>query len=107
MTVAHDLLDELRQHHVHIERHGDRLQMRAPARPPADLLARLKAHKPALLAALPDVDADTRHVLHFRLPEHPANAWASLVGRPGESRDAVLVSLLQRWPDAEVRHATR
>ena len=103
MTVAHDLLDELRQHRVHIERHGDRLQMRAPAPPPADLLERLRAHKPALLAALPDVDSVARHVLHFTLPDHPANAWATYIGRPGDSRETVMASLLHRWPLAQVR----
>ena len=44
-----------------------------------------------------------RSVVHFQLPDHPANSWATLVGRPGESRAAIIDFLMRRWPGAEVR----
>jgi hypothetical protein len=103
MSAAHDLLAELERHHVHVERHGDRLKMRAPAPPPGDLLARINANKAALLDTLPDADA--RQVLHFRLPGHPVNAWATYIGRPGESREQVQASLVERWPVATIRRS--
>ncbi|MGY3265206.1 hypothetical protein [Lysobacter sp. HA35] len=98
MNVAAQLLADLERHAVHIERHGDRLWMRAPSAPPGELRAQVAAHKPSLLAALPDLDA--RPVVHFRLPGHDANAWATYLGRPGESRDEVTVHLRERWPAA-------
>lgn len=98
--VAAVLLAELKNHAVEVERHGDRLRMRAPQAPPDDLLDRVSANKPALLAALPDVDA--RPVVHFRLPDNAMNTVATYLGRPGQSRESVTSSLLERWPDAVV-----
>lgn len=103
MTVAHELLAELERHHVAVERHGARLKLRAPAPPPADLLDRLRRHKPALLAVLPDADGTRRPVIRFRLPDHPANGWATMIGTPGQTEDELLASLQQRWPAVEVR----
>lgn len=51
MTVA-ELLDRARRHGVEMEPAGDRLKLRAPERPPDDLLDDLRRHKPALLEAL-------------------------------------------------------
>ena len=102
-SQAVSILAELRQHQVEVERHGDRIRMKAASPPPADLIARVSTCKAALLALLPDAERPTRAVVHFRLPDHPANAFAALLGRPGESREAVLTSLLKRWPEAQVR----
>lgn len=95
-----DLFADMERHAVTAERHGDRLRLRAPQRPPDELLAVLRASKAALLAALPDADA--RPVVHFRLPGHPADAWATYLGLAGQSAEAVTVSLRERWPDAVV-----
>lgn len=97
---AHPLLMELQLHRVQLERHGDRIRMQAPEPPPADLIAKLRANKAAILPLLPDKDA--RPVVNFRLPDHPPNAWATAVGRPGETVAALVTDLRERWPDAEI-----
>lgn len=102
--TATDLLHECDRLGVRLCRHGNRVIYSAPADVlTAELLARLKAHKPDLLAALPDAEITKREVIHFRLPDHPPNGWATLVGRPGETRTDLMASLIQRWPTAEVR----
>lgn len=107
MSVAHDLLAELAEHHVRVERRGDRLRLRAPAPPPADLLERLRQHKPEVLPLLPDVAAIkhgvNRPVLHFRLPGYKPNEWATALGRPGETVESLRADLRERWPECEVR----
>lgn len=45
-----------------------------------------------------------RPVVHFRLPEHPPGAWATVIGKPGQSRDALVADLRRRWPEVEVAH---
>lgn len=51
MTVT-DLLERARRHGLEMEPAGDRLKLRAPERPPDDLLDDLRQHKPQLLEAL-------------------------------------------------------
>ena len=105
MSAAVDyLLAELRRHHVRIERHGDRLRMKAPAAPPDDVLASVRRLKPELLLVLPDADRkQTRPLLNFRLPGYAANSWATAVGWPGESVESLTADLRNRWPGVEVR----
>lgn len=99
MSAAIDhLLAELRRHHVRVERHGDRLKMKAPSPPPDELLAQVRAWKPDLLRALPD--ADSRPVLHFRLKDYSANTWATALGWPGETLGSLAADLRQRFGDA-------
>lgn len=98
---AAEILDHLKQHGVRIERHGTRLRLSARTAPPADLLRRLQAAKPDVLAVLPDVDAPTpRAVVRFQLPGCPANTWATAIG--GKSRAEIVAEILRKWPDAEV-----
>lgn len=100
--ASHPVLDELWDHRIVVERHGDKLKMRGPSAPPADLLAKLREAKPELLALLPDADAP-RAVVHFRRPSDPADAWATMIGRPGDSREGMVTELLARWTDVEVK----
>lgn len=44
-----------------------------------------------------------RPVVHFRLPDHPPGAWATVIGRPGETREELVADLRQRWPEVEVQ----
>ena len=72
-----------------IEARGDRLRVTAPQPLPADLVARIRAAKPALLAALaevPDWHACHREALAHWGVLHPAAdtarlAWGELQGR--------------------------
>ena len=98
MSAAHDILAELQRHRVRVERTGDRIRLRAPVAPPADLVARIRKHKEELLLALPDRSA--RPVLHFRMLDHGSNAWATALGRPGESTDDVVADLRARYGTA-------
>lgn len=101
MNTARDLLAEIARHHVHIERHGSRLHMRASAPPPADLLQRIRQRKPELLAVLPD--ADQRAIVRWRAPNFPPGSWCVAIGAPGLPRERVVSDLLNRWPDSEVQ----
>lgn len=98
MSTARDLLHELEQHQVHVERHGDRLRLRAPHPPPPDLLERLRRCKPEVLPLLRDAKA--RAVIRWRLPSHGPNAWATTIGPPGVSRSQLTRDILARWPEA-------
>ena len=103
MSAARDLLAELELHRVHVERHGDRLRMRAPAPPPADLLARIKQRKADLLDVLPDADEQPlRAIVRWRSPTTPAGTWATALGAPGLTRQQVIDQLLARWPDSMI-----
>jgi hypothetical protein len=52
MNAALDLLEQARRYGVEIRAKGDKLKLKAPKAPPPDLLERLRASKPAILAAL-------------------------------------------------------
>jgi len=52
MTAALDILDRARQHGIAIEACGDRLKLKAPAKPPDDLLEQIRAHKPDIVSLL-------------------------------------------------------
>lgn len=98
MSAAHDLLAELARHHIRVERRGDKLKLRAPAPPPADLLERLRQHKAEVLSLVPD--PNVRPVVQFRTS---GSAWATALGLPGETVAALMVDLELRWPGCEVR----
>ena len=53
MTTLHDVLAELEARGGRLVRRGEKLRVEAIEHPPADLVARLRAHKPALLALVP------------------------------------------------------
>lgn len=94
------LLAELAAHSVTIERHGNRLRMRAPQAPPADLIERVRDDKPKLLALLPD--RDLRPVLYFALPSSAPGTVATALGRPGQTQADLAVSLRERWPSVRI-----
>ncbi len=39
----------------------------------------------------------------FRLPDYPAGAWATVIGRSGDTRAEMVKDLLVRWPEAELQ----
>ena len=61
MTAA-PILNELRRHGVSVRREGGRLKLTAATVIPADVIELARAHKPELLAALPD-PTEQRHRL--------------------------------------------
>lgn len=91
------LLAELKHLGVHVTRLGDQIKLRAATPPPADVLARLREHKAELLNLLPDAQA--RPVVRFRVT---TEAWATALGPPGLSVDALVADLRDRWPNVEV-----
>ncbi|HEY5802582.1 MAG TPA: hypothetical protein VIT90_02655 [Lysobacter sp.] len=99
MTAA-ALLDELATHSVTVERHGDRLLMRAPKAPPAELVDRARNHKSELLEMLPDLDV--RPVLNFTLPDDAPGAIATALGQPGQTPADLAASLRKRWPSIHI-----
>jgi len=56
MDVTKELIDEVARHGGRLVREGELLRVSAPAPLPTDLQARLREHKPDLLAALADGD---------------------------------------------------
>ena len=44
-----------------------------------------------------------RPVLHFRLSGYASKAWATALGRPGETVAMSLADLRQRWPGVEIQ----
>lgn len=100
---AADLLTEVRAMGMVLTPNGERLRVWAPRGVlTADLCARLTAAKPSLLALL-NRERTTRPVLHFQLPDHSRNAWATYLGAPGQSVDQLRTSICERWPHAEIR----
>ena len=62
-AVALDLLSECHRVGLGVRRYGDRLDLKAHKPPPAELMERLRAAKPELLATLPDEDCPSRRIL--------------------------------------------
>lgn len=52
MTAALDLLDLAQRYGIEMIPAGERIRLRAPVRPPAEVLEQLRAHKPEVIAAL-------------------------------------------------------
>lgn len=100
-SAAQTVLDELQRRGVRVERRGDKVHMSAAAPPPRDLVERVARHKREILGLLPDSSA--RPVVHFRPPGGPDDAWATLLGWPGETREALVAYLHERFPGAVVR----
>ena len=97
---AATLLRDLTDRGVRLTRDGDSLRVRAPRGTITDdLREALLEHKPAILdlLAAAKIAATRRPVLHFRTSTFPANAWATLIGRPGESLDALRADLRERF----------
>ncbi|SFN53843.1 hypothetical protein [Dokdonella immobilis] len=90
MNAVDSLLADLQQHHVRIERRGDRIHMRAPRRPPDDLRARVRELKPALLAVLPDARV-VRTVVKYRLRGGCPRSWCTAIGT--RTREEVIEEL--------------
>ena len=101
MTAAVEVLQECDRLGVTLRRRGDKLVYAPVCRVTAELLDRLKASKPALMAVL--ADEGKREVVHFRLPSHPSGSWATCLGQPGQARAMVVADLKRRWPDVEVQ----
>src|SRR5271169_2689666 len=75
------ILAEVAEAGGRIEVHGDRLRLTAPQPLPADLVARIRAAKPVLTAALvaaPDWHARHREALAHWSALHPADEAARL-----------------------------
>jgi hypothetical protein len=95
------LMDELEARGVRLSRAGDRLRVEGPVGAVTPTLrAALVERKAELLNLIPE--PNSRPVVHFRLPGHPSNAWATMVGRPGEHMAVVIDELRQRWPFVEL-----
>jgi hypothetical protein len=90
-TILHDLT----QRGAKLIREGDTLRVRAPRGTITDALcAQLREYKPQILAML--AEPLRRPVLHFRLASS-GNAWATIIGRVGESRDQLEADLRRRF----------
>lgn len=99
---AETLLRELTDRGVRVTRDGQRLRVRAPRGIlTEDVREALIEHKPAILEllAIAKLRADRRPVLHFRTSGSPENAWATVIGRPGESVDELRTDLQARFGD--------
>ncbi len=118
MTGALDLLDLAQRYGIEMIPAGERIRLRAPVRPPAEVLEQLRAHKPEVIAALDarlasqwgDAAAAVAWFLRSEPPSepfvlrrnpmgqpfvtvlHPARYWralrADLGAGPGRGRDA-------------------
>lgn len=105
---AETLVYELRGQGVRLWRNGDHLRVEAPRKGmlTPGVVELLKQHKAEVLALLPGVStakAIDRPVVHFRLPCTAPRAWATAIGIPGGSVEALITDLRERWPDVEVR----
>ena len=104
MTAA-ALLAELATYSVTVERHGDRLCMRAPKAPPDELVERVRDHKPELLAMLPD--SDVRPVLHFVLPDYAPGAVATASSAGSALVASSAAAPYETLPEVEERRGVR
>ena len=97
-AALESILDELRRHQVEVQRFGDRLKVRAPVRPPDEVLERARQHKAELLAVLPDLAAPSptvsRAILRFKTQSMPR--WGIALG---ETREQVIADLKLRLGD--------
>lgn len=97
---AETLLRELTDRGASLTREGPCLRVRAPRGIlTQDVREALAVHKPAILEllSLARLQANRRPVLHFRVSGSPANAWATIIGRPGESVSAMRAELRSRF----------
>ena len=99
MTAA-PILNELRRHGVSVRREGGRLKLTAATMIPADLLARARAERAAILAALPDPSEQRRRLLAAALREGIDRAVID------ELDDADLEGC-QHWSDCQLRTIVR
>jgi len=102
---AETLLRELTDRGACLTREGPCLRVRAPRGIlTQDVREALAVHKPAILEllALARLQANRRPVLHFRVSGSPANAWATIIGRPGESIEALRDDLRSKFGPALV-----
>ena len=78
---AAELLTRARAAGVELILNGDRLRVRAPQRPPDDLLEALRAHKAELLALL----RPRRHVYSYRLHDGQGGVFITDTPDPSEA----------------------
>jgi hypothetical protein len=85
---AENLIAEVRAHHGIIRRDGDMIELAAPQPLPADLVVRLRAAKPAVLAALAESDWRARHreALEYWRAQHPSEEASELAWREMQNR---------------------
>jgi hypothetical protein len=97
MSAPAELLRELTAAGIEVRRDGNDLRVRAPrGTVTPDLIDRLKAEKPQLLAAL--TPRPNRVVLRFRL--HGDAGWATALGAPNDTAEMLVAALRQRHGDA-------
>jgi hypothetical protein len=101
--TARALLRELSDAGIEVRRDGNHLRVRAPKGTlTPTLLDRLRQEKPLLLAALA---SPTRAIVRFRIRGDAG--WATALGAPGETVDAVIADLRARHGtaiDIELAH---
>ena len=105
---AHDVLIWATREGVHITPDGDQVRMRAPRKPPDELLAAIKQVKPDLLRIL--TKPTKNNVLTFPAPRRTRAAWTvraggkvfSLVLLGGCTASEALAEIRARWPDGEL-----
>ena len=95
MTV-NEVLDRAREAGVRIEPHGDRLRLRAPEKPPDELLDLLREHKPAIIEYL-------SHGIGCARPPESHRRCSGCGGglQPGDADGALSFTCL--WPGAPER----
>jgi hypothetical protein len=96
---AASILRDLTERGAQVFRDGDSLRVRAPRGMITESLReQLREHKPEILEmlAVAKIEATSRPVLHFRL-NSSGNAWATIIGRVGESRGQLEADLRQRF----------
>lgn len=99
MTAA-EVLQQARQYGVEVIPNGQRLRLRAPQEPPAEVVEVLRAHKGELLAWLTRDDSGPAHraVIEYRIPES-GGRWVVLLGAPGETYESAAEGLRRRYGD--------
>jgi hypothetical protein len=91
---------------VQLTLNGDKLVMKAKHKPPSDLLAEIKAHKPEIVAALQSAEDQSRCKIHpawWPLP-HPRVILEPPFGLdrpPAQLRAAWIAVCLERPPDID------
>lgn len=104
VTGAIEILTRAQQHGVEMVPRGGKLKMRAPRKPPDELLAAIRRHKPELLRLLeqPPQTPRMRAIAEYR--REGDHCWRAVLGAPDQTYEQLAKSVRQRFPDvAEVR----
>lgn len=99
MTAA-DVLQRCRRYGVEVLRDGEQLRLRAPQKPPEEVLEAVHQHRDELLRFLSRQESrrDERAIVAFNLRESP-DAWPVCIGAPGETVEDVIANLKGRYGD--------